>query len=84
MGERTSVNREVFPEPLGPMRRIVGWVLEEAERNMRRWRKSGTVSTTRMVIRIAVGVGSNREDRVGIQAMASGDSSGDFGVIVRI
>lgn len=40
----------------------MGRFVDEGERNMTRWRNKGTVRTTRMVMRIAVGVGSNRED----------------------
>lgn len=56
------MSRDVFPEPLGPMRRMVGRFVDEGERNMTRWRNKGMVRTTRMVMRIAVGVGSNKED----------------------
>lgn len=40
----------------------MGRLVDEGERNMRRWRNKGIVRTMRMVSMIAVGVGSRREE----------------------
>ena len=43
----TRVRREVFPEPLGPIRRIEGRVVRPEARNTTKWRKRGIKIATR-------------------------------------
>ena len=59
----TKVSSEVLPDPLGPVRRKVGKVVEVEERYMNRWRKRGMESTISAVTMIANGVGSSRDKR---------------------
>lgn len=59
---RTRVSRDVFPEPLRPVRRNVGNVVEDVERYITKCRKSGIESTTRAVMTMARGVGCKSFD----------------------
>lgn len=61
MSDHTRVSSEVLPEPLGPKSRKDGRVVLDGARKMRKWRSSGAINTTSMVVKIVHGDGCSKE-----------------------
>jgi hypothetical protein len=56
----TKVRRDVFPEPLGPIKRMDGSVVRPLLRKTPEWRKTGIVTASRIAIARASGEGFSR------------------------